>query len=80
MIIQYPQADETLVNDRKVFIYTGGEIKMPNMVGWTYKEVATFSCLSGIGINIKGSGSVSSQNISENTTITNETQIEVVLK
>lgn len=80
VIKQYPLENETLVNDRKVFIYTGGVVTMPDMNGWSYKEVVAFSRLSGIGIQIKGTGKVVSQNISANTTITSDSQIEVELK
>lgn len=80
VIKQYPEENDTLVNDRKVFIYSGGAVMMPDMTGWSYKEVVAFSRLSGIGIQIKGSGKVVSQNISTNTTISQDSQIEVELK
>lgn len=80
VIKQYPLENEILVNDRKVFVYTGGAIVMPDMSGWSYKEVVAFSRLSGIGIQIKGSGQVVSQNVPSNTTINSDSQIEVELK
>lgn len=80
VIAQYPSQSEEIISNRKIFLFAGGIIRMPNMQGWTYKDVATFSRLSGLGITIKGSGSVVKQNIPQNTTLDQKSDIIVELK
>lgn len=53
---------------------------MPNMSGWTRKDVKLFAKLSGIAIETNGSGSVVSQSIPEGTIINTDSNISVELK
>lgn len=78
---QYPEK-ETLINSNdRVFILTDGEtITMPNMTGWTRKDLTVFWQLTGIQIQTSGYGKVTSQNIEEGTTLSSDSKIEVVLE
>lgn len=81
VISQYPYVKEETISSQKVFLLTDGvNISMPNMSGWSRKDVQLFSQLTGIPISIKGSGIVVSQGVAEKTTINAESKIEVELK
>lgn len=79
VIAQYPNINDDVPSKRKVYLYTGGAIVMPDMKDWTYKEIVQFSRISGIGISIKGSGLVKKQNIAPKSTINKESDIVVEL-
>lgn len=81
VIAQYPSADDSVVTGQKVFLLTDGEnITMPNMSGWTKKDVTAFWNLTGIQVTMDGTGSVVSQNISEGTSINLDSTIQVTMK
>lgn len=81
VISQFPQADDTIVTGQKVFLLTDGEnITMPNMSGWTKKDVTAFWDLTGYQIQMEGSGSVVSQNIAEGTSINQDSALQVTMK
>ncbi len=58
----------------------GNKITMPNMSGWTRKDLTVFWQLTGISIKTSGYGKVTSQNVEEGTTISTDTKIEVNLE
>ncbi|MBP2057809.1 penicillin-binding protein 2B [Lactobacillus colini] len=64
----------------KIFLFTGGTIKCPNMNGWSRTEVETFSASSGIPISISGRGSVSKQSIKAGKVINARSKLKVNLK
>lgn len=81
IIKQYPSAGSTVVTNQNVFILTDGtNITMPNMVGWSRKDVASFWDITGIPITISGYGSVSEQSVAAGSVIDKGTSIEVKLK
>lgn len=81
VIDQYPYADDTINSNDHVFVLTDGDtIKMPNMKGWTRKDITAFWQLTGISIQTSGYGKVKSQNIEAGKTITSSTHIQVELK
>ena len=56
------------------------DYEMPDMRGWSRKEVTAFWELTGIEIIMDGSGYVTEQNISPGELINNSTQIIVKLQ
>ena len=81
IIDQFPQAGEMVVTRQKVFLLTDTyQITMPDMNGWTRKEVSGFWKASGLPVKIEGYGKVVSQNISPGTLVNKQTAIEVVLQ
>lgn len=81
IVAQYPNADEPLTsNDRLLLLTDGTSYTMPNMIGWTRKDVDAFCELSGISINIEGNGKVSSQSVKKGTSISAESEITVKMK
>ena len=78
VVEQMPQAKSTIVSNSKVFLLTdGNEITMPNMTGWSRKDVSTFEVLTNITIEYSGTGKVISQNVAEGTVINSETAISL---
>ncbi len=81
IIKQYPEVDDKVVTKQNVFLLTdGANITMPDMKGWSLKDVKQYAALSGMNITWSGSGSVSAQNIKSGENITNKTEIKLTLK
>ncbi len=81
VIKQYPQSGTALVSGQRVMVLTSNNnIKMPDMTGWSRKEVTAFWSLTGISITMNGYGYVSEQNIAADTVLSADSQIEVTLK
>ena len=81
VVAQYPTENETITsNDRILLLSDGSSITMPNMIGWTRKDIEAFCDLSGIEITIEGNGKVSSQSVKKGTTISAESEITLKLK
>ena len=71
VIEQYPLAKSKVTSGDKVFIKTEGkDITLPNLIGWSKKEVQTYASLAGIQLTIDGtSGHVTAQSVGENTVV-----------
>ena len=53
---------------------------MPNMLGWTRSDVTKFWSLTNIAVKMDGYGKVTSQNITENSLISKNDEIELILE
>lgn len=81
VVSQYPIEGVSTISSQKIFLLTdGANITMPNMNGWTRKDIKLFAQLSGISIEINGTGSLVTQNVAEGTIINNDSKISVELK
>lgn len=81
VVDQSPQTYETVVTKQNVFVKTDGtNLTMPNMSGWSRKDVLIYQELTGIPIEILGQGVVESQSIEQGITIFTDSQIKVILK
>lgn len=69
IIDQYPKKGNKITIGDKLILITDGEIKMPNMNGWSRSEVIAFCKLLNIEYKIEGNGYVVSQSIGENNNI-----------
>ncbi|RHM60606.1 MULTISPECIES: penicillin-binding protein [Coprobacillaceae] len=81
IIEQYPiKKTKVSVGDR-IFLKTDGkDITVPNMSGWSKKEVLTYGSLSGIEITFEGSsGQVTGQSVAENSVVHSGDKITVNL-
>ncbi|MSS57303.1 penicillin-binding protein [Erysipelotrichaceae bacterium Oil+RF-744-GAM-WT-6] len=78
VIAQYPEEGESLSNGERVFLVTDtNSFTMPDLTGWTRKDVAALWQVTQFGFRLKGEGVVTSQNIAAGTTVTKGTEIEV---
>ena len=81
VVDQYPSAGSTVTTNQKVFLLTNTSgFLMPDMLGWTRKDVAGFWGVSNVGVKITGYGKVISQSVPVNTYISSGDEIEVVLE
>ncbi|MRX70815.1 PASTA domain-containing protein [Bacillus lacus] len=60
---QFPLEDARLTPGEKVFISTGGTIKMPDITGWSKRDILKLAKLMELDISFEGSGYGASQNI-----------------
>jgi penicillin-binding protein 2B len=69
IIDQSPSSNTKITSGSRVFIKTdGANITIPNMTGYSVKEINTFASLSGINITTEGNGKcASSQSVAEGT-------------
>lgn len=81
IIDQFPKAGDLAVTRQKVFLLTDThQVAMPDMTGWTRKEVAGFWDATGFAVKFDGYGRVISQNLPPGTILSADLQIEVALQ
>ena len=64
----------------KIFLFTGGQVTCPNMVGWSEDEVNSFMTTTDIPITINGKGQVTKQSIPAGKVIDKNSKLSVNLK
>lgn len=64
VIAQSPQAGEKILAGEKVFIVTDGDLTMPDVTGWSLRDVVKIASLANLQLSTTGSGYVTKQNIS----------------
>lgn len=78
VVEQYPQALSEIMSGQKVFLKTNqAEVSMPNMQGWSRKDVTAFWALTQYAVTMDGLGWVVNQNIPPDTIILANTEITV---
>lgn len=81
VVKQYPEGGATVVSNQNVFILTdGAQITMPDMTGWTKKDITAYWELTGIQVQMEGTGAVATQDIPVGQTIDKNTAIKVTMK
>ena len=81
VIDQFPNSGEQVVTGPKVFLLTDTvQIVMPDMTGWTRKDISGFWQASGYSVKLDGYGRVVSQSPAAGTTLSRNMSIELVLQ
>ena len=81
VIKQYPAPGSKLLSNEIVMLFTGGdEIKMPDMHGWSYKQVSSFWSMTHLQVEISGSGFVVEQSIKPGTVLTQDSVVGLHLE
>ena len=81
IIDQYPVHTSQLTTGQKVFLLTDtNTFALPDMTGWTRKEVTGLWAVTQFGFKLTGQGKVVSQSIPAGSFITRGTEIEVVFE
>ncbi len=81
VIRQYPAPQTTIVSGQNIMVLLNDDgISMPDMTGWSRKDVTAFWDLTGIAIEIDGFGYVFSQNIPPGQLIDTSSEIKVSLR
>ena len=78
VIDQYPKSGSTVETGDRIFLLTdASSFEMPDMIGWTRRDVAALWTVSGFGFELSGEGVVKSQSVPAGTTVTKGTEIKV---
>ena len=81
VIDQFPRSTDTITSGQRVFLLTDTtSFVMPDMKGWTRKDVAALWAVSGFGFQLSGEGKVESQSVPAGTTVTKGSDIKVVFE
>lgn len=81
VIDQYPKKDYDIYTGQKIFLLTSEdyEFALPDLTGWTRKEVTQLWQLSGIAFKLDGYGIVCEQSIPPGQIVNRDTIVEVKL-
>ena len=81
IIDQYPSAGITLLDEDHVFLVTDEDtITIPNMKGWSKKDVQVFASLANLDAEFEGYGYVFEQNLKANVVLKEKEKLLVKLK
>lgn len=81
VIDQFPKAGSSVSTGQKVFLLTDtGGFHMPDMTGWTRKDVVSLWDITSFAFKISGNGKVVYQNVPIDAFVTKDTEIEVALE
>ncbi len=81
VINQYPARDVMVLDGDNIFIVTNkDEVKIPNLIGWSKKDVQTFANLANVDVEFEGNGYVETQSIDPKTVYDRSQKLNVVLK
>lgn len=81
IIDQFPKAGSTINSNDNVILLTDGQsLTMPDLIGWTRKDLTALWQLSGLPIRQDGYGKVTWQSIEPGEPIQADTEIEVSLE
>lgn len=80
IVDQFPKAGTTInSNDNVLLLTDGASLNMPDMIGWTLKDLTAFWQLTGISLKWDGYGKVKWQSVEAETPIQSDTEIQVSL-
>ncbi|MEG2684534.1 MAG: penicillin-binding transpeptidase domain-containing protein [Erysipelotrichaceae bacterium] len=81
VISQYPSYNSSIGTRSNLFLLSeGSNVKMPNMTGYSRKDVQIYANMTKIPITIEGSGLVASQSVATDSPITTSSKISVKLE
>ncbi len=81
VIRQYPDDNSSVNTGQRVFLLTDADsFIMPDMRGWTRKDVTALWAVTQFGFRLEGEGRVTYQNIAPGTPVSRGVQIEVVFE
>lgn len=79
VIDQYPSSTSSVSTGQRVFLLTDtNSFTMPDLTGWTRKDVAALWSVTGFSFELSGNGIVTSQSVPAGTVVTKGTNIQVV--
>lgn len=82
IINQYPSKGISITNKEKVILFTNNidTYKMPNIIGWSYKDIESFASIVGLNITYEGTGYVKEQSINEGAIIKKGDSLNIKLE
>ncbi len=80
VIAQYPNEHTQTISTQKVFLLTDAtSIIIPNMTGWSRKDVSVYCEMIGLEVSFEGSGYVSAQSIEANSLFQVDSKMSITL-
>ncbi|MGM7720268.1 penicillin-binding transpeptidase domain-containing protein [Metabacillus sp. Hm71] len=76
---QYPEAETSVIVNEKVFLQVSENVKMPNMAGWSKRDVMKMANLLGLSVETEGSGYVVEQSIKKDSSLKKGDVLSVTL-
>ncbi len=81
VIDQYPRTSSTVMTGQRVFLLTDtSSFVMPDMTGWTRKDVTALWAVTGFGFQLQGEGIVTKQSVPAGTVVNKGTSIKVTFE
>ena len=81
IIDQYPSEGSKIVTGKRIFLLTDAAgIPLPDLTGWTRKDITALWAVSGFGFTIEGEGKCVSQSVPPGTIVNKSVQIKVKLE
>uniref|UniRef100_UPI0037364431 penicillin-binding transpeptidase domain-containing protein n=1 Tax=Metabacillus halosaccharovorans TaxID=930124 RepID=UPI0037364431 len=69
VISQYPTAGTAMMSNEKILIQTSENVKIPDLNGWSKRDVMKLGNLLGLSIKTEGSGYVTKQSVKKGTVL-----------
>lgn len=80
IVAQLPEPGTKLLRGEKVILKTDGELTMPDLKGWSLRDVTKLANLANLRVSFTGEGYVQSQNIQPGTVLKSNQKLIVTLK
>ncbi len=80
IIGQSPKEGTPMIEGEKIFIKTDGELSIPDMFGWSKRDVLKAAQLAGLKVSIVGDGFAYTQNLKPNSPMQEGDQIAVTFE
>ncbi|MGE6375847.1 penicillin-binding protein [Peribacillus muralis] len=77
---QFPTSGDKLIKNELILLKTNGEIKMPNLYGWSLRNVMYLANFLDLEFSFEGKGYVVKQSIKPGTFINKKDSLEIELK
>lgn len=69
VVKQLPEKGETILEGERVILVTEGEIRLPDLTGWSLRDVMKIAALEKLQLNTTGKGYVVDQNLKAGTVL-----------
>lgn len=79
VIAQYPEGDTSMLLNEKVFLKLSEEVKMPDLTGWSKRDVMKLGNIMNISVNAEGSGFVIKQSIKKDSVLKKSDVLTITL-
>jgi penicillin-binding protein 2B len=77
---QYPEAETPIIVNEKVMLQVSENVKMPNMTGWSKRDVMKLGNLLDLSVKTEGSGYIVKQSIKKDSVLKKGDVLSVTLK
>lgn len=74
---QSPSPETGIIAKEKVFLTSDGPVKMPDMTGWSRRDVLNYSSLSGIHFELNGQGFATKQSVKAGKEINGKSTVKI---